>query len=1068
LPPRTIRRPARRVWLVAAIATAFVLAIIGGAIVIRLRTDDPLRELAKDVDHRHIEARISGFPYHEYEPPMRGGTAGALKPEEWKVARAASDIFARAQQKPTPENLHALGVSHLVIGTYDDAVAQFELALTTETHEPNAARAIAKSNDAALLSDAAAAYLARAKAHRLPADPLALEAAQRAWTLEQRPEIAWNRALAIEQMHVPTDAIAAWDDYLRLDPKSRWAAEARERLKKLRAPTDAEEWQRVAPRIGALAEDPRVLDDVVRRFAQQARITVEETLLPEWGSAELAGDSARAGERLETARAVAASLHRVTGLAFDEAAVRAIDTSRGDARLTLARGHAAYGAARKLFDGHDFKPADEGFRAALSAMDGTPFAAAPRVYRIAGLFMADDYNAAIAAADELERKTPHAGHPLLAQLNWLRALSELDLGRPDAAIEHYRVAAEHFRAAREDDNVATIESLIADALDSVGDEASAMPLRMKALETVARTGGSHRNIIMAEAAYAAMSAGHPATAHLFLSPLINHRSGIGGSNWRCTALLWSSSLRSEAGDREGALQEIQRAKASCGAISDPRVRQRTLANMTLVDTAAPADHVEAVKWIDEALGFFRSTDNRLCVAGLLARRGRAHAASRDVKKAERDFRESVDVIEGAGDGISDGEQRDAFLAASGRVYADLVDLLLSEQRYVEAFEIVERSRSADVAHSHHGTRKSRPHSDWMRSQLPPGCAIVEYALRDDALITWVVTPGGISAIRTKVRRSELLALAGRASANREHADLTKLHALLIAPWAKSVPAGSTIVFVPDPAIEPVPLAALVDAQTGRYVAEDFSTGVAPSALSFMSSAMMYRERGGDRALLVADPSLDAASDAALPPLDAARGAVSSIAKLYPQATTLVGDDATKQSFLRLAAEANVIDFAGHAQANEAAPRYSSLVFRAANGDDGRLYVGELPPSSLANARLAVLSACSTARGSREQRGTVTLARAFLKAGVPSVVGTLWPVHDDAGEFFSREFHRSVQQGRMPAAALRDAQLAMLHSPKAHLRDPSSWGAFRLLGAAVTLKEDHQCLNCVSSSQVSAR
>src|SRR5205085_7535271 len=146
---------------------------------------------------------------------------------------------------------------------------------------------------------------------------------------------------------------------------------------------------------------------------------------------------------------------------------------RGDARLALARGHSSYGAARKLYDGHAFERAEEGFRAALSAMDGTPFATAPRVYGIAGMLMNEDFSGTAAAAAALQTREKHAGHPLLGQMCWLQALAELELGRPDEAIAHYRAEAEDFAAAHEGGNAATIQSLIADALESVGDSASA-------------------------------------------------------------------------------------------------------------------------------------------------------------------------------------------------------------------------------------------------------------------------------------------------------------------------------------------------------------------------------------------------------------------------------------------------------------------------------------------------------------------------------------------------------------------------------------------------------------------
>ncbi|MEA2571052.1 MAG: hypothetical protein QOI24_3053 [Acidobacteriota bacterium] len=1067
--PRMARPPRRRLYLIAAIASVLIVAALA-AVAIRIRRHDPLADFAAQVEHRRIESRIAGFRYLPYESPLRDAAEIASDSEKWKLIQYAGPISDRVKKEASPKNLHDLAVSHLVIGNYDQAVAAIELALTTETHEPNVTKALAKSKDATLLSDAAAIYLARAKARRVSADWIAaLEASERAWKLAQQPEIAWNRALATESQHVTSAAIAAWEDYLRLDPKSPWAAEAKERIAKLRAPTDAERWQQIEPRLGALAEDPRVLDGVVAQFAQQARVTVEESLLPAWGEAELAGDATRADDRLSTARAVAASLRRLHGATLDDEAIRSIDGSRGPARLQLARGHAAFGAGRKLYDGRAFERANESFRAASKELRGTPFAPLARLQEIGCMLMRDDYAGTVAAVAELG-SVPPTEHPLLGRITWINALAELDLGHPDRAIELYRVAEEHFKTAHEDDNLAVIQGLLADAHESVGDSDAAMPYRMSALSGIARTGATRgRNVIMAEAAYAAMTANRNATAQLFLLPLMNDRSPQGGSLWRCTALIWSSSLRAADGDREGASQDIHRARASCGAISDESVRHRTIANMSLAENAAPSDPIEGMKWLNDALAFFRESRNPLGVANLLDRRGRAQRDAHDEKKAESDFREAVAVIESQRDRISDDEQRDAFLTGAGRIYADLVDLLLSQQRYVEAFEIVERSRSAEVSHSHHGSgRKSRPHSEWLRARLSPDTAIVEYVLLGDSLITWLITANDIGAMRTDVHRERLAALADRAAATRDSNDLAKLYELLVAPWAKNVAAGSTIVFVPDPAITRVPFSALLNRKNGRFLADEYAAAVAPSALSFVANAMEYVARSGDRALLVADPTLDPSRYATLPPLDGARDEVESVAKFYPRATSLVGDAATKESFLRLASTANVIHFAGHAIANDAAPRYSSLLFGGTDGSDGRLYVGDLASAGFEHVRLAVLSACSTARGSRERRGTATVARAFLSAGVPAVVGTLWPVNDDVAEAFSRVFHQSIQKGRMPAAALRDAQLALMKSPEAHLREPSSWGAFRLIGAATLLKEDHQCPLCVSSSQVSAR
>lgn len=72
----------------------------------------------------------------------------------------------------------------------------------------------------------------------------------------------------------------------------------------------------------------------------------------------------------------------------------------------------------------------------------------------------------------------------------------------------------------------------------------------------------------------------------------------------------------------------------------------------------------------------------------------------------------------------------------------------------------------------------------------------------------------------------------------------------------------------------------------------------------------------------------------------------------------------------------------------------------------------------------------------------SLQRAFLYAGTPAVVTTLWKVDDRASFILMREFYDQLAQGRGPAEALRRAQgAAMKEFPH-----PFAWAAFGLTGA----------------------
>ena len=75
------------------------------------------------------------------------------------------------------------------------------------------------------------------------------------------------------------------------------------------------------------------------------------------------------------------------------------------------------------------------------------------------------------------------------------------------------------------------------------------------------------------------------------------------------------------------------------------------------------------------------------------------------------------------------------------------------------------------------------------------------------------------------------------------------------------------------------------------------------------------------------------------------------------------------------------------------------------------------------ASLVVLSACQTALGKEiKGEGLVGLTRAFMYAGAPRVVASLWQIDDRATAEFMRRFYEGMLGNSLrPAAALRAAR-----------------------------------------------
>ena len=98
-----------------------------------------------------------------------------------------------------------------------------------------------------------------------------------------------------------------------------------------------------------------------------------------------------------------------------------------------------------------------------------------------------------------------------------------------------------------------------------------------------------------------------------------------------------------------------------------------------------------------------------------------------------------------------------------------------------------------------------------------------------------------------------------------------------------------------------------------------------------------------------------------------------------------------------------------------------------------------------NADLVVLSACQTGTGKEVQgEGVVGLTRGFMYAGARRVTVSLWSVNDRATASLMSDYYRQMlERGLDPAAALRQAQLAMWQSES--YRAPYYWAAFTLQG-----------------------
>ena len=94
------------------------------------------------------------------------------------------------------------------------------------------------------------------------------------------------------------------------------------------------------------------------------------------------------------------------------------------------------------------------------------------------------------------------------------------------------------------------------------------------------------------------------------------------------------------------------------------------------------------------------------------------------------------------------------------------------------------------------------------------------------------------------------------------------------------------------------------------------------------------------------------------------------------------------------------------------------------------------------AELTVLSACETGISAVwEGDELLGLARGFLYAGTPSLLVSLWTVHDRSTAKLMRRFYEGLARGLSKSRAVQDAMISV----KAEFPHPYYWAPFILLG-----------------------
>jgi CHAT domain-containing protein len=135
-------------------------------------------------------------------------------------------------------------------------------------------------------------------------------------------------------------------------------------------------------------------------------------------------------------------------------------------------------------------------------------------------------------------------------------------------------------------------------------------------------------------------------------------------------------------------------------------------------------------------------------------------------------------------------------------------------------------------------------------------------------------------------------------------------------------------------------------------------------------------------------------------------------------------EATEEKSKALSPNHNILHFATHAELKQEDPLSSAILLARDDKEDGRLEVREIFGMEL-KADLVVLSGCETGLGKLSTGDElVGLTRAFIYAGTPSVMASLWKVDDSSTAHLMSNFYRNLKT-MSKVEALRQAQLQLI-------------------------------------------
>jgi CHAT domain-containing protein/cytochrome c-type biogenesis protein CcmH/NrfG len=1028
-----------------ALAGASLLAIVGAASWLVLNQNQPSadRLLARAYsEQRTLEPRMAGANY----APLRiaRGPESSFSSRSASLLKAEALIATQLQSHPSdPAWLQAKAQADLLEGKYDAAVESLRRALELEPHSP------------AILTDLATAYFQRAEQDDKKEDlGAAYEHLSQALKLRPEDPVAlFNRAIVAEHQFLYHQALDDWDHYLRIDPASQWADEARnhaytvrEILKRhgtnapLLSPSEV-----VAASVGATAISE--IDERIEEYLHEAVVSWLPQAFPEAHTSA----NADASQALFFLAELTRQRHGDQWLA---------DLLKGSSTPHFPQAVNALSLAAKANDTGDYDVSRERAHSAEQVFRATGNFAGVLRARFEQIF-----------ASQIERRNEECRRQATFALadsgkypyRWL----EIQLGLEQAACSADNdIGADEKASARamdraQNDGYASVYlravHFAADDKLSTGNQRGAVALANAGLsqfwsKRIPYLRGYSLYVGLADAAEAA---NQPNLQVAIWREAVSLVSSDDDLLQKAMAHSWLAHAATDAGIPQIAQREYAEA-ARLFAIA-PR---SAATEADAIETEIHSARLEArLGRFDEAIARLVAVQDQVRMLStnylpqiFYSTLGELQLGRHREREAEQALRPALAFAEQSLASLRSEQERISWSSTAAPAYLALIEAELLQGRSQEALETYEWYLGAPQRVALRRTsNSSEPGPAPLAPRLPLFTkeTVLSYGVLPDGLAIWVFDdrgvisrwiPGPVEGLQELAARFQDLSSDPTSEPSALRRDARNLYDRLVAPVEQQLAPGRTLLIEAEGWLARVPFEALLDSKS-HYLIE---RAAVVHSLGQDAQSRLRRTNGisSDLRALVVGSTASSAADGLIPLPDVSAEA-DAVAARFRITRVLKGHEATLTSVRRELSGASVFHFAGHSL--DARQGAGLLLESSAEGANTLHLVDAsvVRQLRLQSLQLAVLSACSTGFSGGGSSGFDNFADALLRAGVPHVIASRWAVDSVVTRGFVHDFYANALSGQTVSEAIRRTSQKMLSDPTtAH---PYYWAAFAAYG-----------------------